>query len=64
MILKVLGLKKFQVTQVGAISELEEAKENFAVPVTIGWAYEENWRLEPEALRLSRIQFEFNLLDC
>lgn len=64
MILKMLGLYKFQVTSVGSISELEEAKENFAVPVTVGWAYAENWRLEPESLRLSRVQFEFNLLDC
>lgn len=60
---KLLGLHKFQVTQVGEISELEEATENFVVPITIGWAYEETWRLEPEALRLMAIDIGFNL-DC
>ena len=57
------GLHKFKVNEVGQISELEEATENFVVPITIGWAYEENWRLEQEALRLMAINFSFNL-EC
>ena len=60
---KLLGLHKFQVTQVGEISELEEATENFVVPITVGWAYEETWSLTPEALRMMAIDIGFNL-DC
>ena len=60
---KMLGLHKLQVTQVGEIGELEEATEGFVVPITIGWAYEETWRLEPEALRLMAFDIGFNL-DC
>jgi len=63
VITKMLGLHKFKVNEVGQISELEEATENFVVPLTVGWAYEENWRLEPEALRLSSISIGFSL-DC
>jgi hypothetical protein len=53
-----LDLMKFQVTEVGAISELEEATTNFVIPITLGWAYQERWRLEPEALRLKVIQLD------
>lgn len=49
-----LGLAKFQVTEVGAISEVEESTENFVVPVTVGWAYQENWTLRYESLALRR----------
>jgi len=62
-IARTFNLKKFQVTGVGGISELEEATENFLVPVTVGWAYEEVWTLEPEALRFAGMKFTFNL-DC
>lgn len=50
-----LGLMKWSVTEVGAISELEEARESFVVPITIGWAYEELWKLELESLKLRKI---------
>lgn len=49
------GLHKFQVTEVGIASEVEEATENYLVPVNVGWAYQETWRLEPEALTLQGI---------
>lgn len=52
---KTLGLKKWSVTEVGAISEVEEAKESFVVPITVGWAYEENWTIELESPKLRRI---------
>lgn len=50
-----LGLLKFAVTEVGAISEVEEATENYVAPITIAWAYEENWVLEYQSLPLRRI---------
>jgi len=60
---KMFGLHKFKVNEVGQISELEEATENFLVPITIGWAYEETWKLEPESLRMMAMDIAFNL-DC
>lgn len=59
---KTLGLKKWSVTEVGAISEVEEARESFVVPVTVGWAYEQNWTLELESPKLRRISLSA-LLD-
>jgi len=59
-----LGFHKFQVTEVGSISELEEATENFVVPITVGWAYEETWRVEPEAMPLSAIRLDIGAHDC
>lgn len=50
-----LGLKKFSVTHVGAISEVEEATENYFTPITVAWAYEENWVLEYQSLPIRRI---------
>jgi len=44
-----LGLLAFAVTEVGAVSEVEEATENHVVPVTVGWAYTETWALAKEA---------------
>jgi len=44
-----LGLMRFQVTEVGEISELEESTENFVVPVTVGYSYEQRWVQEIQA---------------
>jgi len=58
-----LRMLKFAVTEVGPISEVEEATENYVVPVTVAWAYQETWRLRLEALPLRRIPLT-TLLDC
>lgn len=50
-----LGLPRWQVTEVGEISEVEEARETLAVPVTVGWAYEETWALHKQSLKLRKI---------
>jgi hypothetical protein len=55
-----LGLTKFQVIEGGGVNEVEESKEHFVVPVTVGWAYQENWRLRPESLAMRR--FPLSLL--
>ncbi len=60
---KALGLKKWSVTEVGDIAEVEEARESFVVPITVGWAYEQNWTLEQESPKLRRIALN-TLLDC
>lgn len=62
-IARVLDLKRIQVTQVGAVAELEEAQENFVVPVTVGYTYEERWILRLQAPRLAPISLSF-LSEC
>ncbi|MCA9362064.1 hypothetical protein KC906_01695 [Candidatus Kaiserbacteria bacterium] len=52
---EVLALLKFRVTELGAIAKLEESQENWVVPVTVGYAYEERWVIRPEAPRLSHL---------
>lgn len=52
---------KFQCTEVGATAEIEEATEGFVVPVTVGWTYQETWKLSQDTHTLSAIQFEFDL---
>ncbi len=58
-----LALHKFQVTEVGEISVVEEAKQNFIVPITVGWCYEETWELRPEALPLANVDISM-VMDC
>ena len=50
-----LNLDKFAVTEVGPISEIEEAKESYTVPVTVGWSYQGTWRIRHESLPLQKI---------
>lgn len=57
-----LGLKKWSPTEVGEIAQLEEARDTFVVPVTVGWAYEQNWTLELESPKLRRVSLT-TLLD-
>jgi len=63
VILEVLTLKRFQVLEVGSVSILEEAQENFAVPITVGYGYEERWVLRPQVPRLKQISLQM-LYDC
>lgn len=41
-----IGLHRLEVLDVGEVYLLEEAREHFAVPVSIGYAWEEHWRVE------------------
>jgi hypothetical protein len=50
-----LGLRQFSVTEVGAIQELEESREHYVVPVTVGWGYEHVWELKLESLPLQAV---------
>lgn len=61
-VIEYLGLLKWAVTEVGGIAEIEEARESFVVPITIGWCYEEHWRLELESLKLRKVPLSV-LLD-
>jgi hypothetical protein len=62
VILQTLGLFRLVVTDVGAISEIEEAKESFVIPVNVTWAYQELWTITQEALRLRSVGLS-TLLD-
>ena len=63
VIQRTLRLHRFSVTEVGAIAELEEATENFVVPVTVGYAYEQNWLIRQQAPTLRSVSLS-TLLDC
>jgi hypothetical protein len=59
-----LMLQDFQVSEVGEISELEEATENYVIPITVGWVYNKTWQLQLESLPLRRVVQDINLNDC
>lgn len=54
-----LGLHDLQVVEVGAATEIEEATESYAVPVTVGWSFQETWEVarvaRPLKISLRRI---------
>lgn len=56
-------LHRFQVTEVGTVAEVEEATESFVVPVTVGYAYEDQWTITQEAPVLRSLRLSF-VLDC
>ena len=62
VILQTLGLFRLVVTDVVAISEIEEANESFVIPVNVTWAYQEFWTIKQEALRLRSVGLN-TLLD-
>lgn len=41
-------LLRIEVTEVGEVAELEEAKQNFFVPVVVGYGFMEQWRIRQE----------------
>jgi hypothetical protein len=59
---KWLNLIKFRVLTFGEPSELEEATENFVVPVTVGCVYPEEWVIDPNSPRLAKISL-LSLID-
>lgn len=50
-----LDLLRFQVLEIGPVSILEEAQENFAAPVTVTYAYVDKWSVRPQVPRLNNI---------
>lgn len=61
-LVEMLGLYKFQVTEVGGVAELEEAKKNFVAPITVGWVFDSKWLLERESRKLGKVPLSI-LLD-
>lgn len=62
VLLQTIGLFRLMVTDVGPISEIEEAKESFVIPVNVAWAYQETWKVKVDSLRIRGIQLN-SLLD-
>lgn len=56
-----LDLVRFEVTDMGEIFELEEATENYVVPVTVGYAWWDRWELRPHVPVLRRVSAEVNI---
>lgn len=56
-------LHRFQVMEVGPVAELEEATENFVVPITVGYQYEDQWVLQQERPILRSVRLSF-ITDC
>lgn len=50
-----LNLVRFEVAEVGELMMLEQARENFVVPVTVAYVYQEGWRVLREAPKIRRI---------
>jgi hypothetical protein len=50
-----VGLHRLEVVEVGELGKLDEARENFVVPVTMAYAIEQNWTLQQEAPFLKSI---------
>jgi hypothetical protein len=46
-----LELLRLQVVEVGSPVQVVEAREDYATPVTVGWAYQESWVLEQETVK-------------
>lgn len=54
-------LHKLSVTEIGEVAELEEASENFVVPVVVGYGYEDRWVIRQEAPTLRGISLSYIL---
>jgi len=57
-----LNLYNWQVTEVGGVAMLAEAKDSFVIPVTVAWNYTEMWKINLEALKLRKVALDI-LLD-
>lgn len=56
IIRKIMNLHKFIMTEIGELAILEEATENFVVPISLAYAFEEAWEItEPISSKLKRI---------
>lgn len=52
---KQMNLMRFFVSKIGAVGEVKETNQGYAVPVTVSYMAEESWELQPYAPRLKRI---------
>jgi hypothetical protein len=61
---QILDLKMFQVDEVGALLKVKpDARENYAVPVTVNYVYEEFWKINQEAPIFKKMMSRIDLKD-
>lgn len=58
---KTFRFLKFQVVEVGEISLVEEAKQNFVVPITIAYVADDAWEIAPRVPVLKHIRLSWFL---
>ena len=54
-----IGIFKLKVQQIGEVHKLEEAKENFVVPIIVEYAFSEEWQITPHAPVINGINLSF-----
>lgn len=52
---RILNFQKLKLQSVGAVFKIEEAKETFAVPITLMYAFQEIWQINSCAPKLKQI---------
>ena len=62
VIRRTLCLKRFSVSELGAVNELQEATENYAVPVTVAYASDLTWSIQQDVPKLKRFILSANTL--
>lgn len=58
VIMDQMELHRFVMLEIGPVSALKEATENYVIPVSVGYVSEETWSLQVDAPRLKRIVFD------
>jgi len=58
-----INLMRYQVMEIGQVQQVEEATQNYVVPVSVGYAYEQRWVIRQQAPRLKRVSLSM-LLEC
>jgi len=58
-----LHLMRFEFAEYGEIMELQEATESYAVPLTVAYAFQQNWCLNEAAPKLKRIELDQNAFE-
>jgi hypothetical protein len=62
IIRRTLDLARFGVSELGPVNELQEATENYAVPITVAYASSLAWTIEQDAPKMKRFALSANLL--
>lgn len=62
LIRRTLDLKRFSVSELGPVHELQEATENYAVPITVAYVSDLSWGIEQDTPKLKRFVLSANLL--
>ena len=62
LIRRTLDQKRFSVSELGPVNELQESTENYAVPITVAYASNLSWDIEQDVPKLKRFVLSANNL--